>query len=37
MNCTNRGVDGTLSPSASRARGKVPLVYAMAYRVLENR
>lgn len=31
MHCTNRGADD------SRAPGKVPLVYAMAYRVLESR
>lgn len=36
MNGTNRGADDT-PPPASRAPGKVPLVYAMAYRVLESR
>lgn len=37
MNGTNRGVEATRPPPSSRAPGKAPLVYAMAYRVLENR
>lgn len=36
MNCTNRGADDT-APPASRAPGKAPLGYAVAYRVLETR
>jgi hypothetical protein len=35
MNCTNRGADDTLPPSASRAPGKASLGYAKGYRVLE--
>lgn len=36
MNGTNRDADDT-PPPASRAPAMAPLVYAMAYRVLETR
>ena len=35
MRCSNRGMGGDTPLPASRAPGKAPLGYAMAYRVLE--